>query len=206
VKENDHMTEERERELREGYRQQALDQAIELARRYTIADLAWPPQEGKRRELFAGELVLLDSCSTDHQTIVSNVYVAARQFLREHPLGRIFFGPVDMVLDVNEVYVPDIVFISNTSLEIVGERIEGAPSWVVEVLSDSTRLRDLHAKRDKYLQHGVRTYWVIDPDSDEVRVWENGKGPTFFERGATLSVSSLPGFELRTDEVFNLEF
>ncbi len=174
--------------------------------RYTVTDLASMPEDGKRRELLNGELIVLDSPNTDHQTILSNVYDAVKMFLKAHRLGRVFFAPVDVVLEMDDVLVPDLVFVSNERLEIIKKRIEGAPDWVIEVLSESTRRRDLHQKRDLYTRHGVRTYWVIDPESEEIRVWENGDGPTIFERGATLSVSSLPGFKLSLDEVFNLEF
>jgi Uma2 family endonuclease len=174
--------------------------------RYTVTDLASMPEDGKRRELLNGELVILDSSSPDHQTIIGNVLITVEAFLRQHRLGRVFLAPVDVVLEIDEVLVPDLVFVSTERLGIVKKRIEGAPDWVVEVLSESTRRRDLHQKRDLYSRHGVRTYWVIDPEGEEVRVWENGDGPTIFERGATLSVSSLPGFELSIEEVFNLEY
>jgi Uma2 family endonuclease len=173
--------------------------------RLTIDDLIAIPEDGIRRELINGELITLDSPSSDHQTILKNVFFAVESFLRKNKLGKLYFAPVDVILEPHKVLIPDLVFVTTERLEIVKRKIEGAPDWVVEVLSDSTRKRDLHTKRDTYLKHGVRTYWAIDPESEEIRIWEDGNPAVILERGATLTVSSLPGFELSADEIFNLE-
>jgi Uma2 family endonuclease len=173
--------------------------------RLTIDDLIAIPEDGIRRELENGELIALESSSVEHQTILGNIAYAVSIFLQTHKLGKAYFAPVDVVLEPHKVLIPDLVFVTTERLEIVKRKIEGAPDWVVEVLSDSTRKRDLHAKRDTYLKHGVRTYWAIDPESEEIRIWEDGNPAVILERGATLTVSSLPGFELSADEIFNLE-
>ena len=41
---------------------------------------------------------------------------------------------------------------------------------MVEVLSPTTRRRDLVQKRALYLDAGVPEYWVIDPEAQQVRV------------------------------------
>ena len=42
---------------------------------------------------------------------------------------------------------------------------------MVEILSDSTRQRDLWKKRDAYERRGIPTYWIVDPDHRNVTVW-----------------------------------
>jgi Uma2 family endonuclease len=51
--------------------------------------------------------------------------------------------------------------------------IHGVPDIVVEVLSDSTRERDLGAKADRYLSNGVKEYWIADPSKKTLDLWIN---------------------------------
>ena len=50
----------------------------------------------------------------------------------------------------------------------------GAPDLVVEILSPSTAHRDRGIKLDSYARHGVRQYWIVDPDEDVADVWRFG--------------------------------
>ena len=54
------------------------------------------------------------------------------------------------------------------------KQVTGAPDLVVEVLSPSTAHRDRRIKLDLYARHGVRQYWIVDPDEDSVDVWRFG--------------------------------
>jgi Uma2 family endonuclease len=90
--------------------------------------------------------------------------------VRQHNLGTTNIGPLDMVLTALSVTQPDVVFISNERLGIIKERLMGAADLVVEVLSPGSRQRDRINKRDLYEQHGVREYWLIDPEAKTVEV------------------------------------
>jgi len=75
-----------------------------------------------------------------------------------------------MVLAPRRATQPDVVFISNERLGIIKERVMGAADLVAEVLSPGSRRRDRIDKRDLYEQHGVREYWLIDPEAKTVEV------------------------------------
>ena len=62
-------------------------------------------------------------------------------------------------------------FLLNANLDRIATHIHGTPDLVVEVLSPSTRARDLQEKADRYLKCGVREYWILDPDEPEMRLW-----------------------------------
>lgn len=79
-------------------------------------------------------------------------------------LGRVYYAPVDVLLPGGDVVVPDILFIRRDRLHIVGPKaIEGPPDLVVEILSPSTRNRDLGTKMEIYARFGVGEYWLLDP-------------------------------------------
>ena len=51
-------------------------------------------------------------------------------------------------------------------------RILGAPDFVAEILSESTKKKDLTIKLGKYTEAGVREYWIIDPDKKRILVYD----------------------------------
>jgi Uma2 family endonuclease len=139
-----------------------------------LADL---PESNQPTELWDGELVLLPAPSFFHQEIVDRFHDTLKAWVREHRLGKTALAPLDMVLAPHRAVQPDAVFISNERLGILGERVEGAADLVVEVLSPGSRRRDRLDNRELYEQHGVREYWLIDPEAQTVEV-------LFLERGA----------------------
>ena len=77
---------------------------------------------------------------------------------------------------------------------------------MVEILSPSTTSRDWRIKMDLYAQHGVREYWIVDPDGQRVWVMAGGDGALDevgnYARGDTLISPTLTGFSAALDQVF----
>jgi Uma2 family endonuclease len=73
----------------------------------------------------------------------------------------------DWIISDDTVVRPDISVVCG---EIPERHIESAPTLVCEILSPSTQDRDLNYKRELYLENGVATYLVADPDSKEISV------------------------------------
>jgi Uma2 family endonuclease len=85
---------------------------------------------------------------------------------------------------------PDLVFISNENREVLTTQgVRGAPDLVVEILSPSTRSRDLGIKLRAYQAAGVPNYWIADPRArtlEERVLGEDGYGqPTVYRVGET---------------------
>jgi len=121
-------------------------------------------------ELWDGELVMPPAPSFFHQQIVDRFHDYLKAFVRARQLGQTGIAPLDMVLTNTRATQPDVVFISNERLDIIKTRLMGAADLVAEVLSPNSRRRDRIDKRDLYEQHGVKEYWLIDPEALTVEV------------------------------------
>jgi Uma2 family endonuclease len=138
---------------------------------WTFEELAAElPESNLPTELWDGELIMSPAPSFLHQEIVARFYKSLDSWVIPHQLGKTGIAPLDMVLTTRRATQPDVVFISNERLGIIREQIVGAADLVAEVISPGSRRRDRIDKRDLYEQHGVREYWLIDPEAKTVEV------------------------------------
>jgi Uma2 family endonuclease len=145
--------------------------AVEALRPLTIDDLADFPDDGNRREIITGELVVTPAPTPRHQALVGRLVRLIGNVADEHRLGEAFPSPVDVRLSIHDVVEPDIVYVSQTGKSRVqGRYIDGAPALVVEVMSPSTRRLDLVRKRALYARAGLPEYWIVDPISETVSI------------------------------------
>ena len=139
----------------------------------TIAALESLPDDGNRYELIEGDLYVSTSPSFFHQSILGNLYLAFRDYLRSNPVGVAVQG-VGVIFDNFNGVIPDFVYFSNErgSRILKGERFSGPPEIVVEILSPgaSNQKRDREVKRHLYSTRGVDEYWIIDPDACTVEI------------------------------------
>ncbi len=141
------------------------------SRRWTFEGLATElPESNLPTELWDGELIMSPAPSFLHQEVVARFYKSLDAWVAKRRLGKIGIAPLDMVLTTRRATQPDVVFISNERLGIIGDRLMGAADLVAEVISPESRRRDRIDKRDLYEQHGVREYWLIDPEARTVEV------------------------------------
>jgi len=141
----------------------------------TYDDYPARPDDGHRYELYEGELVMIPSPRTRHQSVIGNLYLALAEHVRGQALGKIYVSPLDVILSRITVLQPDLVYVERARLGIVTERaIEGAPTLVVEVLSSSTSARDRGIKQALYARYGVPYYWIVKPAAKSVHVLRLG--------------------------------
>ncbi|GAH56371.1 unnamed protein product, partial [marine sediment metagenome] len=140
-------------------------------KKLTYEDYLKMPNE-ERYELIEGELLMIPSPLIYHQWISKNIEYELERFVREKGAGKVFDAPCDVYLDEENVFQPDILFVSKERLNIIGEKnIQGAPHLVVEILSEATAYRDLIRKKKLYARFGVREYWIVDPGEKRVEVY-----------------------------------
>jgi len=154
------------------------------------------PDDGKRYELLDGVVEEVTVPNIKHQRVVTRLVVMLVQMLHDSGLGEVFVAPVDVVLGDRTVAQPDLLFISNENASILNERnARGAPDLVVEVLSESTRRKDVLRKRRLYAQAGVVWYWVVDPEIDRIECLRlDGDDYALAARFDAPAVAEPPGF------------
>ena len=130
--------------------------------------------EDKRYEILDGELYVVPAPNIRHQRLLFRIADKLLHHTQEKKLGEVLLAPCDVILTDENIVQPDILFVSNERLGIIGEaNISAPPDLVIEILSPSTRNKDLQIKRKVYAGFGVREYWIVDPDEEtvEVLVW-----------------------------------
>jgi Uma2 family endonuclease len=165
--------------------------------RLTYADYAVFPDDGRRYELHEGELSVTPAPGLEHQDTLGNLFVIIRSHVSTKGLGRVFFAPVDCILENITVVQPDLVFVDTTRLSLMSERgIEGAPTLVVEVLSSSSGTIDRRRKLQLYARYAVPYYWIVDPPARTIEAHQLTLGA--YREAGRLSgamTASLPPFE-----------
>ncbi|MES3629926.1 MAG: Uma2 family endonuclease [Longimonas sp.] len=141
--------------------------------RYTYADYVQLP-EGAPYQLINGSLVMSPSPASYHQIVHARLFLALATRVDDHNMGQVLSAPIDVKLSDTNVVQPDLVFVAQERLDVIGEQvIDGAPDLVMEVLSPSTAHHDLTTKKRLYEMHGVQEYWVVDPTSRTVEIHAN---------------------------------
>lgn len=132
---------------------------------YTLQDYYALPDD-RRVELINGFFYDMAAPSTLHQHIAGMFYRRISDFIEENDGDCMsFISPIDVQLDrdVSTMVQPDVIIVCDPK-KVKHFGIFGAPDFVLEVLSKSTKKRDITLKLTKYMEAGVREYWAIDTD------------------------------------------
>jgi Uma2 family endonuclease len=144
---------------------------------YTIDDIYDLP-DGERAELIDGKIYDMSSPSRTHQKIVSYVSRVIGNYIESNN-GNCEVYPSNFAVflyDDETTYLePDIVVVCDTS-KLDEKGCHGAPDWVVEVVSPSSRSMDYLTKLYHYKNAGVREYWVVDYEKNRVSVYDITSG------------------------------
>ncbi|WP_078130312.1 Uma2 family endonuclease [Leptospira alexanderi] len=171
----------------------------------TDKDLAKLP-EGTLAELLDGEIFMVPAPIPEHQRVSAELHFSLMEYVRKQNNGIALASPIDVYLDEHNVVQPDLIFISKTRALIIQEkRIEGAPDWIAEILSEGNAYHDLKTKKKLYEKHGVREYWIVDPMERSVEVYQNGtSGFTLLVSvdSGTVESKILGGFSLEVQSLF----
>lgn len=175
----------------------------------TMVDLDTMPDDGNRYELFEGELFVSRAPGLSHQRVLGNIYALIRAYLDQNPMGEVLLTPGVIFDDYNGA-IPDAVFVGNQRRREImsGERITGAPELMIEVVSPGTdnERRDRVVKRQVYGKHGVKEYWIVDPQSRSGEVHRLKKHAlalveTLLDEDE-LSSTVLSGFKCTVNQIF----
>ena len=189
-----------------------LDQ-LDRTRQYSYADyLRW--QISERLELIGGFIWEMAAPNRRHQRILGKLYLAVGVFLRGK-VCELYQAPFDVRLarrhpntdeQILTVVQPDLCVICDLAkLDEAG--CIGAPDWVVEILSKGNTKKEMREKFSVYEESGVREYWVVQPEYNNVLVYvlENGRfvaRPTLTDDDTAVSPTLFPDLLIDLHEVF----
>jgi Uma2 family endonuclease len=176
----------------------------------TYEDYLQFPDDGKRHELIDGEHYVTATPNRKHQAVSGNLQGMIWSYLQQHPIGRVFTAPFDVIFSQFDVVEPDLLYLSRERMAQIETSpwVKGAPNLVVEIGSESTRKRDETIKRRLYERFGVSEYWVVDPEIDVIKVYRRvadrfeRAAELLLENGDVLTTPILPGLELPLSKIF----
>lgn len=122
--------------------------------------------ENIRAEVFQGILYNMASPSQVHQDISRELLYALTDYIKKkNGSCKAYAAPFDVVLNHRPLTVvqPDLMVICDKN-KLDGKRCNGAPDFIIEIVSPGNASDDYIKKLYYYQNHGVREYWIVDPN------------------------------------------
>jgi Uma2 family endonuclease len=157
-------------------------------------------EPGIHADLIGGEIAMHSPVNLKHATLLNFVDRLLAAYIEKHQLGALFREVVAVKLGSRNVFLPDLLFIPADQLATLpSTHIPYAPPLVVEALSPRTAGRDIGPKFAAYEEHGVREYWVLDPETLDHRFYHRVDGilTAFAEDEDLIPSKVIPGLHLR---------
>lgn len=146
---------------------------------HTIEDIYALP-EGERAELIDGQIYYMAPPNRKHQKISGMLYTVIYKYIESKKGScEVYAAPFAVFLseDGRNYVEPDISVICDKN-KLDDHGCNGAPDWVIEIVSPGSRQMDYFTKLFKYQTSGVREYWIVDPVKNRVTVYNFEVGDT----------------------------
>jgi len=177
-------------------------------KKYTYDDLD-KIDDNNRYEIYNGQLILMSAPSSKHQAVLGDLLVQFSKFFKDKKCMP-FVAPLDVRLDgkgkkSENVVQPDLMVVCDKNK--IQDKIEGAPDFVLEILSKSNRYHDLIYKMNLYQKFGVKEYWIVDIENGIILVNKLSKGnlynfPKTYKIKEKIKSSIFKGLEISLEETF----
>jgi prevent-host-death family protein len=165
-----------------------------------------------RMEFINGEIHLLSSPTIWHQEILGQLHLIFTEYLKGKKC-QVFFAPFDVhfrkkEIEEPDVMQPDLLVACDLENNVTEKgRYMGTPTLVIEILSDSTRNKDMIDKLNTYRLSGVEEYWLVDQRQENIMIYsfadcEIDKYKTF-EKGAVAQSLFFAGLSVTIDSLFS---
>lgn len=139
--------------------------AIQQEMENTTLDQYEALPEDIRAEVFDGKIFYMAGPSQNHQTISMELSTTINSYIKKnHGSCRVFHAPFDVKLSDNPLTIvqPDIMIVCDKN-KLDGKRCNGAPDFIIEIVSSGNAADDYIRKLYYYKNYGVREYWIVDP-------------------------------------------
>lgn len=172
--------------------------ALAQAKIYTEDDYYNLPED-VRAELVDGQIYYQAAPSRIHQTILMELSGTIREYIRSQKGScRVYPAPFAVKLfdDGKNIVEPDISVICDRS-KLTDKGCSGAPDWIIEIVSPSSRTIDYYNKLFKYRTAGVREYWIVDHERSLVIVYDfQNDSAANYAFSDSIPVGIYPGFSI----------
>lgn len=165
----------------------------------------WNLPEGERAELIDGQLYAMAPPSRIHQELVMELAATLRDHIKSHN-GNCKVYPAPFAVNLNaddEIYVePDISVICDKN-KLTDRGCTGAPDFIIEIVSPSSRKMDYSTKNTLYCNAEVREYWIVDPAKERTTVYhyEEDAAPVMYPFDAPITSGIYPELTIVIDEL-----
>jgi Uma2 family endonuclease len=179
----------------------------EVRPRWSYADLERLPDDGRRYELYDGELCEVPAPIPRHQRVAYKLAAVLDEYERANG-GLAFISPIDIVLDDHNVVQPDVVFFTRERMHLIDMKkaTRLPPDLAVEVLSPTTERTDRGKKLRLLARFGVREYWLVDPDENTIERLVLAAGAyvvdALVEEADLMTSKALPGLSFPAARIF----
>jgi len=173
----------------------------------SFADLERAPEDGRRYELYDGEVYVVPAPMPRHQRVQMRLAEWLDGYA-ESVGGFAVNAPIDIVFSDYNVLQPDVVFFAPRRAHLIDldHVIRHAPDLCVEILSPSTEATDRGRKLQMFARYGVPEYWIVDPVAALIEVHRLEAGGYLLAQRASgndeVTSAVLPGAALRAASIF----
>jgi len=149
--------------------------------------------EDIRAEVFDGQIQYMAGPSRIHQEISRELlYLLTDYIKRKGGSCKTYSAPFDVKLNDNPLTIvqPDLMIICDKD-KLDGKRCNGAPDFIIEIVSSGNAADDYVKKLYYYKNYNVREYWIVDPDRRTVTInyFEGDSVTVQYPFGATIKVN-----------------
>ncbi len=165
-------------------------------------------------EFIDGQIYLLGSPRFSHQSALGELYVTFFHYFEDKPC-RPIMAPLDVKLfgkaarfeDNPNVVQPDMFVMCDTDQVDEKGKYQGIPTLAVEILSPSTKSKDIMIKAKLYMDSGIQEYWVVDIENRHLTIYHfeerDLKEQNVYTSGDIACSSIFEGLKVETDRLFN---
>ncbi|MCI8747654.1 MAG: Uma2 family endonuclease [Lachnospiraceae bacterium] len=180
--------------------------ALSQEKLYTIDDI-YNLKDGERAELVNGHIYYMSPPDTKHQRILNFINTEINIYIRKNNGScEVFPAPFSVFLfaDDTKYLEPDISVICDQS-KIDNKGCNGAPGWIIEIISPATKKMDYYTKLSLYNEAGVREYWIVDPYKNTTVVYdmEHDEIPAVYPFTDNIPVGICQGFSINLSLFFH---
>lgn len=178
--------------------------------KFTSADLAVLPEDGKLYEIIEGDLYVSRQPNWHHQFTCTQLLWALQNWNMATGLG-VANGAPGVIFAEDDDVAPDVMWASNERIaQILGEdgKLHASPELMVEVMSPgwSNQMRDRQTKLKLYSRRGVEEYWIVDWQQRTIEIYrrENEQLALVVTLRSSDALTSplLPGFACNVAQLF----